>query len=76
MCYALILQDLSGTIRKIAKFLGKSLSEEVVSRIADHCSLENMRSNKMLNLDYQRDYAAIDDTLGGFINKGTVNREY
>ena len=71
-----ILQDLPGTIRKIAKFLGKSLSEEVVSRIADHCSLENMRSNKMLNLDYQRDYAAIDDTLGGFINKGTVNREY
>lgn len=67
-----VSKDLSGAIRKIADFLGKKLTSNDVSKIATHCSLENMRNNDKLNMSYQRSLRAIDDSLGGFINKGMV----
>ena len=72
LCCHHILQDLPGAIRKIADFLGKKLTSNDVSKIATHCSLENMRNNNMLNISYQRSLRALDDSLGGFINKGEL----
>ena len=61
---------MSGTVRNIAEFLGKKLSDSDVSKIAEHCSWQNMRNNKMTTMDYQRKLRSVDDNAGGFINKG------
>ena len=60
------------TIRKIANFLGKTVTTDEVEKIIDHCSLENMRANEKLNMSYYRDFKKVFDDIGGFINKGNV----
>lgn len=37
-------------IRKIAKFLDKTLNAEQVARLADHLNIDNFRNNKSVNL--------------------------
>ncbi|KAK1162185.1 sulfotransferase 2B1-like [Acipenser oxyrinchus oxyrinchus] len=49
LTYEEMIMDLKGSISKICSFLGKSLSEEVMERIADHCTFKNMKQNKMSN---------------------------
>ena len=60
------------TVRQIAKFLGKTLAYEEIQKICQHCSLENMRNNDMLNMSYYRKFKRVFDEIGGFINKGTI----
>ena len=42
-------QDLAAVIRKTASFLGKTLSEDDVTRLQEHLSFKNMKSNKAVN---------------------------
>ena len=42
-------KDLPSVIRKTAKFLDKTLTDEEVERLADHLSFRNMKSNKAVN---------------------------
>ncbi|XP_038064989.1 sulfotransferase 1E1-like [Patiria miniata] len=44
-------KDLRGTVLKISEFLGKSLSDDVIDAITDHCTFENMKKNPMTNPD-------------------------
>ena len=41
--------DLPAVIRKTAKFLGKSLTDEDVTRLAEHLSFKSMKANKAVN---------------------------
>ncbi|ROT69903.1 putative sulfotransferase 1 family member D1 [Penaeus vannamei] len=41
--------DLPAVVRKVAKFLGKAVTEEEVERLADHCSFGSMSKNKAVN---------------------------
>ena len=41
--------DLPSVIRRTAEFLGKTLTEEQVERLADHLSFKNMKNNKAVN---------------------------
>jgi Sulfotransferase domain. len=45
------LQDLECAIKKIAAFLGKTLTESDVSKLADHLSFKNMKRNPSVNLE-------------------------
>ncbi|KAA8591523.1 hypothetical protein FQN60_016897 [Etheostoma spectabile] len=36
-------------VRRISDFLGRNLSEEVIQKIAEHCSFKTMKTNKMSN---------------------------
>lgn len=47
--YEEMIADLKASVEKIAKFLGKSLSAEVIEKIADKCVFKNMKQNKMSN---------------------------
>lgn len=47
--HKLLLQDLPGVVQKVAKFLGKALSEEEVKQLTDHCSFSSMSKNKAVN---------------------------
>lgn len=42
-------QDLKASVHKLSSFLGKSLSQEIIEKIADHCVFKNMKQNKMSN---------------------------
>lgn len=68
-----LLKDLPGTCKKIADFLGHTLTKEAIDRICDHCRADSMRNNDMVNLSYWRNVKdmKINDE-GGFINKGCI----
>jgi hypothetical protein len=56
----------------IANFLGRTLSEDDVTRIMEHCHVDQMRDNDKVNMSYWRDIKYVNDNSeGGFINKGT-----
>ena len=69
------VKDMPGTVRRIAKFLNRELSEENVKQICEHCSIENMKKNEMTNGEYHGEYAAdisveFNANHGGLINTG------
>ena len=69
------VKDMPRTVRKIAEYLNRKLSEEDIKKICDHCSIENMKKNQMTNGDYGDDYAAdtsieYNKNHGGLINTG------
>ncbi|KAI5627344.1 sulfotransferase family 2, cytosolic sulfotransferase 2 [Silurus asotus] len=47
--YEELIQDLKGSVTKIAQFLEKPLSPEVIDKIAENCLFKNMKQNKMSN---------------------------
>lgn len=42
-------EDLPAMVRKVAKFLGKAVTEEEVEKLADHCSFGSMSKNPAAN---------------------------
>jgi len=43
------LQDFRETIKKIAKFLGKTYTDEQVDKVVDYLDIKNFRKNAMVN---------------------------
>uniref|UniRef100_A0A8C1S1X1 Sulfotransferase n=1 Tax=Cyprinus carpio TaxID=7962 RepID=A0A8C1S1X1_CYPCA len=67
--YEEMIADLKGSVEKIAKFLGKSLSQDVTEKIADHCVFKNMKQNKMSNFSLvPEEY--MDQKKSEFLRKG------
>ena len=63
------LQDLRGAVKKVADFLGKSLSEDQIQRIVHYLGIDEMKKNSMVNFDILKDLEIYkkDDP---FIRKG------
>ena len=57
-------------IRKIANHLGRTLAENDVAIVADHCNVKNMRNNKMVNWQPIFNDMSFRHNAGAFINKG------
>ncbi|XP_054638704.1 sulfotransferase family 2, cytosolic sulfotransferase 3 isoform X2 [Dunckerocampus dactyliophorus] len=69
--YEEMVQDLRTAVRSISEFLGKNLSEEVVQKIADHCSFGSMQANNMSNFSLiGKDY--MDTDKSPFLRKGVA----
>ncbi|XP_072037926.1 sulfotransferase 1C2-like [Amphiura filiformis] len=51
MKYEDMKKDLKGAVKQTAKFLGKQLTDDVVARIADHCTFAKMKKNLSANPD-------------------------
>ncbi|XP_052468243.1 sulfotransferase 2B1-like [Carassius gibelio] len=67
--YEEMILDLKGSVEKIAKFLGKSLSPEMMENITKHCVFKNMKQNKMSNLSLvPEEY--MDQKKSEFLRKG------
>uniref|UniRef100_A0A8C2G0Z6 Sulfotransferase n=1 Tax=Cyprinus carpio TaxID=7962 RepID=A0A8C2G0Z6_CYPCA len=63
------IADLKGSVEKIAKFLGKSLSPDVTEKITEHCVFKNMKQNKMSSLSLvPEEY--MDQKKSVFLRKG------
>ncbi|XP_065109599.1 sulfotransferase 2B1-like isoform X2 [Paramisgurnus dabryanus] len=69
--YEEMIADLKGSVEKIAKFLGKSLSQEVIEKIADHCVFKNMKQNKMSNFSMVPE-EIMDQKKSAFLRKGVA----
>ena len=69
-----LYQDRRGTIKKIADFLGRSLTEKDIDNVMEHTSLENMKKNPACNFQHMEEVQKVDKTEGAFINKGDTLR--
>ncbi|XP_017339901.1 sulfotransferase 2B1 [Ictalurus punctatus] len=47
--YEEMIDDLNGCVTKLAQFLEKPLSPEVIEKISENCLFKNMKKNKMSN---------------------------
>lgn len=57
-------------VRKVADFLGKTVSDKNVAKVCDHCNVDAMRNNPMVNYVYKAKKMALNTNAGAFINKG------
>eukprot|EP00795_Rhopilema_esculentum_P001668 gene1668-16143_t len=69
--YEELKADLAGNIRKVAKFLGKEITEEQVGILVDHLSFKKMKENNSVNLEAFQD-GKIMKKEGSFFRKGEV----
>nr|CAD7263521.1 unnamed protein product [Timema shepardi] len=70
--YEDINKDLPGTVRKVAQFLNKSLSEEQVAQMSKHLNIENFRRNPAVNMDFLKEVGLLNSGEQSFIRKGGV----
>ncbi|XP_046821685.1 sulfotransferase 1C4-like isoform X1 [Vespa crabro] len=68
--YEELLNDLPNTIKKVAKFFGKSYNEEEILKLTDHLQIDNFRKNPMVNIPSPRNNEEIQPSM--FIRKGKV----
>lgn len=69
------MQDLKGSVSRIAQFLEKSLDAEVIEKIADHCLFKNMKKNNMSNYStVPKEF--LDQTKTKFLRKGVFLCKY
>lgn len=70
--YENMKKDLQGTIKEIANFLGKPLSEDQIKAIVEHCSFQSMKVNEAVNYQWW-DKSGTSKNMGtGFMRKGKV----
>lgn len=67
--YYQYFQDKRQTIQKVAKFLGKNLSEDQIRKLEDYLSFEKFKNNKSVNNDQLIKMELVQDN-GQFIRRG------
>nr|CAH0099007.1 unnamed protein product [Daphnia galeata] len=67
--YEDLKKDLLGEIRKVATFLGKSLSEEQLTGLREHLKFDKFSKNESVNMEMVRKLGGINPD-GHFIRKG------
>ncbi|XP_023227898.1 estrogen sulfotransferase-like [Centruroides sculpturatus] len=70
--YEDLQRDMKGCIEKIATFLGKSLSEDEINRIKDHCCFINMSQNPSVNYEHWENLGIRKKNSEKFMRKGKV----
>ncbi|XP_061421262.1 sulfotransferase 2B1-like isoform X1 [Lethenteron reissneri] len=66
-----MVKDLRGSVKRIADFMERPLSESALDTIAEHCTFSSMKKNPMANYSLiSNDW--LDHNVGTFMRKGTV----
>ncbi|XP_075035085.1 sulfotransferase 1C1-like isoform X2 [Mixophyes fleayi] len=71
MFYEDLIEDPKREYRKLLKFLGKDLSDEVLEKIHHHTSFQAMKENPMTNYSFLP-ATLFDQSISPFIRKGKV----
>ncbi|XP_045491067.1 sulfotransferase 1A1-like [Colias croceus] len=77
--YEDLSKDLAGCLKRMAKFYGKSYSEEQIEELCEHLKFENFKKNDAVNQSkVLQDLGVIADGETAFIRKGKVGgwRDY
>uniref|UniRef100_A0A3B4AVU3 Sulfotransferase n=1 Tax=Periophthalmus magnuspinnatus TaxID=409849 RepID=A0A3B4AVU3_9GOBI len=69
--YEEMKEDLPAVVRSLSSFLGKNLSDEVIHKIAHHCSFDVMKNNPMSNFSLVPKIY-IDHEKSPFLRKGVT----
>ncbi|GAB6026532.1 hypothetical protein CHUAL_012954 [Chamberlinius hualienensis] len=64
-------KDLKSSIQTIAKFLEKTLTEEEIERISNHCSFKKMSSNSKANYSHWKENGMVSKDQN-FMRKGEI----
>jgi hypothetical protein len=67
--YENMKMNLAKEVQRIAHFLGIEQTESELETIVDHCSFENMKTNKMVN---REDVWLFNQKISRFMRKGTI----
>ena len=67
--YEDLKSDLQGQLQKMARFLGKDLSEDQLNRLMEHLKFENIRKNEAVNNESGKKMGMMNED-GNFIRKG------
>ena len=63
------MQDLRGEVEKVAQFLGKSLTEEKMTKLLEHLKFDNISKNESVNFEIGKKIGFMNQD-GAFIRKG------
>ncbi|KAI9563465.1 hypothetical protein GHT06_010928 [Daphnia sinensis] len=69
MFYEDMKRDLRGEIEKVAKFLGKSLTDEQLDKLREHLRFDNFQKNESVNNKAAKKFGAMNED-GRFIRNG------
>jgi len=61
--------DLRGVIKRVAEFLGKTLTEEQVEQLYEHLKFDNFKKNQYVNMDPMKEFGVLAADKS-FIRKG------
>lgn len=70
--YEDLVQKPEETISKTSTFLNKNLSQEEISKLADHLNVDNFKNNPSVNRDYY-DYVGNKSSQCNFVRRGKVD---
>lgn len=68
--YEVLQSDLSGSLKKLAIFLGKPLKDDDMPKLLDHLSIKNFRNNPALNCQDLVDVKLLSRDAQGFVRNG------
>lgn len=63
------IQDLPSSVRRVASFLDKPVTEEQVARLCDHLSFDNFKKNQAVNYENLRELGLLREGYS-FMRKG------
>ncbi|XP_061421258.1 amine sulfotransferase-like isoform X1 [Lethenteron reissneri] len=66
-----MVMDLRGSVKRIADFMERPLSESALDTIAEHCTFSSMKKSPMANYSLVPN-KWLDHNVGTFMRKGTV----
>ena len=66
------LQNLRGEIEKVVSFLGKSLTEEQLTRLTQHLRVDQFAKNDAVNYEICKELGFMNNS-GNFIRKGITS---
>jgi hypothetical protein len=72
LTYEALHKDMIGNIKNISEFLGKSLTEEQMQQIAEHCSFNKMALNPATNFSQWDKMGLTNDNKMKYMRKGKV----
>lgn len=64
-------QDLKGEIAKVARFLGKTLTNEQLTQLTNHLHIDQFAKNKAVNYEMCKEFTFMNSS-GKFIRKGNM----
>lgn len=72
--YEDLIADLEGSLRQLARFLGKPLKDTDLPKLLDHLSIQNFKNNPAINGKDLIDVKILSEDAQGFVRLGSSKK--